>query len=110
MNIKELLNDWETHSYSTEDTSDICIKLPFEIMARILALAEMFPGRTKEQIIMDLLGLTLNEIEEEFPYMKGNRIIAEDELGDPVYEDVGLTPRFIELTKNHLNELKSKNK
>ena len=62
MNIKELLKDWETHSYRTEDTSDICIKLPFEIMERIIALDEMFPGRNTEQIIMDLHGLTLNEI------------------------------------------------
>lgn len=110
MNIKELLNDWAAHSCSTEETADIYIKLPFEKMAGILALVDMFPGRTREQIIIDLLGLALNEIEEEFPYIKGDRIITEDEFGDPVYEDVGLTPRFLELTKSHLKGLKSKHK
>ncbi len=33
------------------------------------------------------------------PYVAGSKVISTDEQGDPVYEDVGLTPRFTELTR-----------
>ena len=31
------------------------------------------------------------------PYVPGKKVISTDEQGDPVYEDVGPTPRFMEL-------------
>jgi hypothetical protein len=45
--------------------------------------------------------VALDAVEATFPYEQGSRIIAEDELGDPVYEDTGLTPRFLALSRKH---------
>ena len=42
------------------------------------------------------------------PYVAGQRVIATDEQGDPVYEDSGPTPRFIELTRKHRRTLEAK--
>jgi hypothetical protein len=33
------------------------------------------------------------------PYEPGPKVISRDDHGDPVYEDVGLSPRFVELTR-----------
>jgi hypothetical protein len=33
------------------------------------------------------------------PYEAGPKVISRDDHGDPVYEDVGLTPRFVELAR-----------
>jgi hypothetical protein len=30
-----------------------------------------------------------------------------DEMGDPLYEDVGPTPRYLRLTREHLRRFKS---
>ena len=35
------------------------------------------------------------------PYVAGKRVISTDEQGDPIYEDVGPTPRFMQLTREH---------
>ena len=43
-------------------------------------------------------------MKETLPYKQGTKIIAEDEYGDPMYEDVGLTPRFLELTQHYRNK------
>jgi hypothetical protein len=110
MNIKELLNDWESHSYGEKTTHRISVNLPLNQFARILALVDLFPDRTREQIITDLLKVTLDELEEAMPYVKGDKVIAEDEFGDPVYEDAGLTPRFLDLTQKHLKQLQSQDK
>jgi hypothetical protein len=47
----------------------------------------------------------LDEIAAAMPYEKGSKIISRDDQGDPVYEDVGLTPRFIELTRKFKKNL-----
>ena len=64
----------------------------------------MFPGRTPEQIITDLLATALQEIETSMPYVAGKKGISNDEQGDPIYEDVGLTPRFVELTRKSVSD------
>ena len=41
------------------------------------------------------------------PYEAGPTIISRDDQGDPVYEDVGMTPRFVELTRKIKKSLKA---
>lgn len=41
------------------------------------------------------------------PCVPGERIIARDEFGDPVYEDVGFTPRFQAGAQTHLHQFKT---
>lgn len=110
MKIRELLDDWSTHSYDKNTAVKISVHLPEQQLAHILALTEMYPGRNTEQIITDLLEVALHELEAALPYIKGDKVIAEDEFGDPVYEDIGMTPRFLELSKKHLQHLQSKHK
>ena len=34
-------------------------------------------------------------------------LFRSDEQGDPIYEDVGLTPRFVELTRKNRKKLQA---
>ena len=65
----------------------------------------MFPGKTKNQIITELLGAALDELEEALPYQTGDKVIGQDELGDPRFNDAGLTSTLIELANKHLESL-----
>src|SRR6266850_147782 len=85
--------------------TEYAVRLPVDDAARIQALAELFPGQSKEAIITDLLGLALQELAASMPYVAGKKVISQDEQGDPVYEDVGLTPRFMELMRKHKKKL-----
>ena len=49
----------------------------------------------------------LQEIETSMPYIAGKKVISSDEQGDPIYEDVGLTPRFVELTRKNRKKLEA---
>ena len=73
--------------------------------ARLAALAEMYPKRNTEELLGELIGAALEELEASFPYIKGQHVIATDEEGDPLYEDVGPTPRFLTLSRRHLHDL-----
>ena len=81
------------------------MRLPLDDAARIHALAEMYPGHAREEIITDLLSVALQELQAAMPYVRGDKVIATDEQGDPVYADAGQTPRFIELSRKHRTQL-----
>lgn len=106
MSVKHLLDQWEAASGNGRDIEEFRVRLSHKDAARIRALAELFPGQSDGQIIADLLDAALNELLGEIPYVKGDRVVAEDELGDPIYEDAGLTPRLHELTEKHLRALR----
>ena len=110
MKISALLNDWEVHSQDKRPQVKLSTNVPLKQLAHVMALVEMFPGRTREQIIADLLEFALGELEAALPYKEGDKVVAEDEFGNPVYEDRGLTPRYLELSKKHLQELQAKHK
>ena len=86
------------------------MRLPLEDAARLRALAELFPGQAIEEIVTDLLGAGLDEIAAAIPYERGPKVISHDDQGDPVYEDVGLTPRFVELTRKYKKKLETAGK
>ncbi len=99
MPFKDLLDTWQSDSAPELSEERYAIHLPVDDAARIAALAEMFPGSGVEKIIADLLHTGLDQIEAAMPYVPGSKVIREDEFGDPVYEDVGMTPRFLELVR-----------
>jgi hypothetical protein len=97
--FKALLDHWKKDPPPARTAREYAMRLPLEDAARLHALCELFPGRTVEELITDLLHTALEEIVAAMPYEPGPKIISRDDQGDPVYEDVGLTPRFADLTR-----------
>ena len=105
MDIKELLQNWEKSAGVTLAPHEYQVRLPLHDAARIAALAEMYPLKSEAEIITELLAVALDLVQASFPYEQGSRVIAEDELGDPIFEDVGRTPQFLALAKQHAERL-----
>ena len=105
MGFRELLDSWRESAAAPRAPKVYEVRLPVDDAARLAALAEMFPGRAPEQLITELLGVALQQVAAAMPYVAGKRVISTDEQGDPVYEDVGPTPRFIELSRRHRQRL-----
>ena len=105
MDIKELLEEWNKSGQSRLTAREYRVRLSVHDAARIAALADMYPRKAEEQIIAELLSAALDTLEAALPYRQGDRVISEDELGDPIYEDVGPTPRFLALTRKHAARL-----
>jgi len=105
MKLQKLIAGWQEQAADPRTLEAYAIRLPVYDAARIAALAEIYPGRTETQIITELLNVILDEIEERLPYEQGSNVIGEDEMGDPIYEDIGPTPRFRQLTEKNLQKL-----
>jgi len=110
MRFKTLLDAWNDRQTTKQTDELYSIRLAVDDAARLHALAELFPGVDEQQLVTDMLSAALDEVEAAMPYVAGDRVIREDEFGDPVYEDVGLTPRFLELVRQHRARIVDKNK
>ena len=82
MKIRELTQTWEKTAKGRVTRNSYSVHLSLEDAARLEALHEMYPKR-----------------------QAGKEVIAVDELGDPLYKDEGPTPRYLELSRKHLQEL-----
>ena len=105
--FKSLLDRWKKAAAPARTAIEYAVRLPLDDAARLQALAELYPGLPIEALITDLLGTALDEMAAAMPYEKGPRVISHDDHGDPVYEDIGLTPRFVELTRKFKKNLEA---
>ncbi|HSM30928.1 MAG TPA: type 1 pili tip component [Woeseiaceae bacterium] len=107
MTFKSLLDAWAAEQEPARTSETYSVHLSTEDAARVHALAELFPGVSEERVITDLLSVALEQVEAAIPYVPGNKVIREDDFGDPVYEDKGLTPQFLDLVKRYRRQLES---
>ncbi|PIA67796.1 pilin assembly protein [Pseudomonas sediminis] len=110
MRIRELAKHWEQHAKGHLTPTRYHIHLDIESAARLAALTEMYPKHHSEELLGELIGAALEELEASLPYVRGNKVVALDEQGDPLYEDVGPTPRFLALSRKYLRELSDTSK
>lgn len=106
MKVRDLVKQWEQNATGRLTSSLYQIRLDLVSAARLKALIEMYPKRHPEEILGELIEAALEELAASLPYIKGRQVVATDEQGDPLYEDVGLTPRFLALSRKYLQELK----
>jgi hypothetical protein len=99
MRVKDLIDEWEQIAAEPLTAQQYTIRLPVRDAARVRALEEMYPRRSLEDLLSDLLTAALDEVEEAMPYEQGQRVIAEDDQGDPIYEDTGPAARFRRLSE-----------
>jgi hypothetical protein len=105
--FKPLLDRWKKEAAPVRTAKEYAIRLELDDASRLHALAELFPGQPLEVIITDLLHAGLDEIAAAMPYERGPKVISRDDQGDPLYEDIGLTPRFVELTRQLKKKLEA---
>jgi hypothetical protein len=103
--FKVLLDRWKKESVPARTAQEYAFRLSLDDAARLHALAALFPGHPIEELITDLLHCALDEVAAAIPYEAGPKIISRDDHGDPVYEDAGLTPKFVELTRQFKKSL-----
>lgn len=107
MKFKPLLDRWKKDPAPVRTAKEYPIRLELDDAARLQALAELFPGQPIDVIITDLLRAGLDEIAAAMPYEGGPKVISRDDHGDPLYEDIGLTPRFVALTRKFKKKLEA---
>ncbi len=93
--ISQMLQAWEQHLVEHRPQIDYEIAVQREDVIKLETLAELYQLPLND-IIANLISAAIKESEQKMPYVQGRNIIRIEE-DDPVYEDVGKTPRYIEI-------------
>ncbi|MFO7787284.1 MAG: pilin assembly protein [Halospina sp.] len=106
MRLGQLVNHWEQHARGRLADERVTVRLPEEGEKRLEALAQQYPLKSREALLRDLISAALTDLEVCFPYREGSRVVARDEDGFEIYEDAGMTPRFLNLSRKYMQQLK----
>ena len=105
MKASDLVASWTSHDNKRLTSKQVSIRLPVHIAARVFGLCDMFPGKTRTDIIADLLNASLEELEKTFTH----RYSEDDEIdvidGMAVYPDVGSYGDYARAVNKHYEEL-----
>jgi hypothetical protein len=105
MKSTDLHSLWSTPDNSRVTSRQYSFRLPVHVAAKIEALCEMYPTRTRTQIVGDLLAAALQGVEHSFPSAKGKEIGPEPDTGEMLYEDVGVGARFRKLANKFYTDI-----
>jgi len=79
-------------------------RLPVHVAAKLNALCDLYPNKTRTQLVADLLATAIEQAGEGLPTLKGDHldsVIADDGTRLEVFEDVGMRARFKKLANRH---------
>jgi hypothetical protein len=106
MKIRDLVTHWDKHAKGRLARDPYDVNLSDSHHEELSKLAALYPMKSPQDLMRDLLSAALDELETSFPYVEGDKVVAYDEDGFEIYEDVGLTPRFVALSQKHMEDLK----
>ncbi|MBK7415769.1 MAG: hypothetical protein IPJ38_12270 [Dechloromonas sp.] len=117
MKASNLHDAWGSPDNTRLTPKQLSLRLPIHVAAKVGALCDMYPQKSRTQIIADLLTSALDELEQHLPEALGNPISAEEEhherkvadhLGDayvPIFHLGGARGKFRRLANEHFVEL-----
>ena len=106
MEPKDLAKIWTAPDHSKLTPRQLSLRLPIQVAAKISALCDMYPRKTKTEIIGDLLATALDQFEKGLDCTDVNLLGEDPETGEEIYESYyGPLKDFSVLTIKYLNEL-----
>ena len=106
MEPKDLVKVWNAPDNSQLTPKQISLRLPIHVAAKISALCEMYPRKTKTEIIGDLLATALDQLEAGLDCTETDYFGDHPETGEAIYENYyGPLKDFRTLTDKYLDEL-----
>ena len=81
MDTRNLRASWKAPENGQLTKQQLSFRLPIDVAAKLFALEQLYPGRTRTQIVSDLLSLALNDFEEQLPFHAAQ--YRSKENGDP---------------------------
>lgn len=104
MKASELIGSWTTRDNKRLTSKQFSLRLPVHIAARISALCEMFPSKTRTDIMADLLDSALEELEKSFGHCFSEENIEENE-GLIYCPDTGTFGEYAKITNKYFKDL-----
>lgn len=110
MKPRDLHAVWSAPDNARLTSKQSSYRLPVHVAAKLSALADIYPNKTKTQIVGDLLATAIEEVIEQLPSQKGAQTgtyFLPNEPPVKTFVDVGLSGRFRVLADRYFKELEA---
>lgn len=105
MKSSDLHNLWTAPDNSRITSKQFSFRLPVHVAAKLAALAEMYPQKTRTEIVGDLLATSIDDLINALPVYEGKSIGYISQLGEEIFEEFGPRITFWQLADKHYREL-----
>lgn len=96
---------WAAPDNSRLTAKQYSFRLPVHVAAKLSALCELYPHRTRTEIVAGLLSAALREVEKGFPFLQGREVGPHPDTREMLYEDDGLAPQYRKLANRYYVEM-----
>lgn len=97
--VEQLLDKLKTRRDELGSRTSLTIAIDNEDRVRLKALSELY-NIPEPELGAQLMGEILQQIEARIPYKAGSKVIRIED-GEPIYEDIGDMPRYLEIKRRH---------
>jgi len=95
---------WDAPDNSRLMKRQTSVRLATHIGARISALCDLFPSKSKSQLINDLLAAALQDFEDSLEFVPGRDVAQDPHTDQILYEDQGQRVSFLNRANGYLKE------
>ena len=74
MKASDLVTVWSAPDNSRLTAKQYSFRLPVHVAAKLAALEEMYPTKSRTQLVGDLLSAAIAEVEKSFPSITGSPV------------------------------------
>lgn len=97
----ELHSFWSLPDNSRLTSKQYSFRLPVHVAAKIAALCDLYPQKTRTEIVGDLLSTAIEDLVKGMPSINGKLLDVDGETGEEYHEDIGPRGRFWDLADKH---------
>jgi hypothetical protein len=105
VNPETLVAIWSAPDNTRLTSKQYTFRLPTHVAAKLHALGDMYPAKTRTQIVADLLTSALANIEQGMPFHEGEVLATIPGTHEEVREMLGPRVRFCELANKYFDEI-----
>ncbi len=107
METTKLYDQWRAMDDRRLANKAVSVRLPVHILARINAISDMFPTKTRTDIMTDLLKVGLEAFEGSLPPLQysDEPVTDADESGQAFVEPVGVNADYRKKANEHYRQL-----
>lgn len=101
MKASDLVTVWGAPDNSRLTAKQYSFRLPVHVAAKLAALEDLYPTRSRTQLVADLLSAAIAEVEKNLPSYATTPWEDVTEDGEQLYEAGGMAADFRRLANQH---------
>ena len=105
MKASDLVTVWSDPDNSRLTAKQYSFRLPVHVAAKLAALEEMYPTKSRTQLVGDLLSAAMAEVEKSFPSVTGAAVGVHPDTHEELFEELGPVTAYHHKANKHYADI-----